>query len=154
MAWVDLMPKACSRGATKVWNMSKIKPLAFPTIWFSCGFTKVVNTIGGTSYFEAAWLMLETASWAFFGAIHKRNPNVLKSGLKLRQNRLTEVFSSNSSAVRNNKNNAGLGGHQFGLSEVVSTTIWSYWSMPHFMPPLDQFSYLKRVFYVQPTATK
>ncbi len=43
--------------------------------------------------------MLETASCAFSGPIYKRYPNVLKNGLKLGQNRLTEVFGGNSGAI-------------------------------------------------------
>jgi len=48
-----------------------------------------------------------------------------KSGLKLGQNRLTEVLGSNAGTVRNNKNNTGLGGHENGLKVEVSTTIES-----------------------------
>jgi len=35
----------------------------------------------------------------FFGVIHKRDPNLPKSGLKLRQNRLTEVLGSDASSI-------------------------------------------------------
>jgi len=50
---------------------------------------------------------------------------VHKSGLKLSQDRLAEVLGSNAGAIRNDENNAGLGGHEIGLKVVVSTTIWS-----------------------------
>ena len=58
-------------------------------------------------------------------AIHKRDANVLKSGLKLGQNRLAEVLGGNACAIRNNKNNTGLGSHENGLKVEVSTTIES-----------------------------
>lgn len=70
--------------------------------------------------------MLLTASWALSAAIHKRDANVLKSGLKLGQNRLAEVLGSNAGAVRDDKNNAGFVGHGFGSKVRVSTTIESY----------------------------
>jgi hypothetical protein len=41
---------------------------------------------------------------------------MLKTGLKLRQNRLAEVLGGNACAVRDNKNNTGFGRHQFGLN--------------------------------------
>jgi len=59
----------------------------------------------------------------FFSAIHKRDSDVLKSSLKLRQNRLAEVLGSDSGAIRDDKNNASLGIHEGGLTVVVSTTI-------------------------------
>jgi hypothetical protein len=86
--------------------------------------------------------------------IHKRDANVLKTGLKLSQNRLAEVLGGNAGSIRNNENNTGFVRHGFGLKVRVSTTITRYRSMPHFEWPLDQFPYLLRVFYVQPTATK
>ena len=46
MAWVDLRPSACSKGATKVWNISRTKPWALETIPLSSVLTRVVKTIG------------------------------------------------------------------------------------------------------------
>jgi len=51
---------------------------------------------------------------------------VLKGGFKLGQNRLAEVLGSDASAVGDDKNNAGISGHGFGLKVRVSTTIESY----------------------------
>jgi hypothetical protein len=41
----------------------------------------------------------------------------------LRQNGLAEVLGSNAGTVRNDKNNAGLGAHEGGLTVLVSTTM-------------------------------
>ena len=46
MACVDFIPKACSIGATKVWNISSIKPLALETMALISGLTRVVKIIG------------------------------------------------------------------------------------------------------------
>jgi hypothetical protein len=59
-------------------------------------------------------------------AVHKRDANVLKTGLKLGQNRLTEVLGGDAGSIRNNKNDTGFARHGFGLKVRVSTTISSY----------------------------
>jgi hypothetical protein len=60
---------------------------------------------------------------SLINAIHKWDTDVLKSGLKLSQNRLAEVLGGDAGSVRNNKNYAGFGRHGFGLKVRVSTTI-------------------------------
>ena len=62
MRWLDVMPSSCSRGFTKVPNMSSSRPLQ--PCWMTpstSSLTKVVKTMGRRPSTSAVWLICLTA---------------------------------------------------------------------------------------------